>query len=76
MFGIIATLRNLEQAVGGAGGVSTANVTALAGAVVVQVALLINQLAQLHEFRQAVRERRVARREQRSRAKGPRSDPG
>ena len=42
---------------------SITSVATLAGAGVIQVALLINQLSQLYEYRQSVRERRAARRE-------------
>jgi hypothetical protein len=42
---------------------SITSVVTLLGAGAIQVVLLINQLAQLHEYRQFARERRAARRE-------------
>lgn len=64
--GIIASARSLLHAVG-----SPQNLAALAVTVVFQVALLVNQLGQLHEFRQAVHARREARRIARKGAAAP-----
>jgi len=55
---------------------SITSVAALVGAGVIQVVLLINQLAQLHEYRQFARERRAARREAKAARKASRdADP-
>ena len=59
-------VRSLLHAVG-----SPQNLAALAVTVVFQVALLINQLGQLHEFRQAIHARREARRAARGAASAP-----
>ena len=64
--GIIASARSLFHAVG-----SPQNLAALAVTVVFQLALLINQLGQLHQFRQTVRARREARRLARGGAAAP-----
>ena len=55
--GIVASVDTLQKALG-----STAGVASVAFTVAIQTALLINQLSQLHEYRQAGRERRAARR--------------
>lgn len=58
--GLVASLSqsvaSLQKALG-----STTNLALLAGSVVFQVLLLINQLAQVHTWRQDRRERRAAR---------------
>ncbi|HUZ14103.1 MAG TPA: hypothetical protein VMU93_14800 [Caulobacteraceae bacterium] len=61
--GVGASLRTLEQAVG-----SARSLAALGGVVVFQLALLVNQLAQLHEYREAARIRREERRRSRHEA--------
>jgi hypothetical protein len=55
VIGIVGTVEALSKAF------SKTNIAALATTVVFQVALLINQLAQMHEFRQERRARREAR---------------
>jgi hypothetical protein len=68
--GIIASARTLFHTVG-----SPQNLAALAVTVVFQVALLINQLGQLHEYREAIRARREARRRARGGAAPSPGDP-
>ncbi len=53
--GIVASGTNISHAL------SSRSLAVEAATVVVQVALLVNQLAQLHGYRQAARERRAAR---------------
>ena len=57
VLGISAELRNLSQALG-----STSDVARGALTVLIQFALLVNQLAQLHAYRHARRRFRAARR--------------
>jgi hypothetical protein len=64
--GIVAAAAKLGQLFSKPVTPSIAAVAALLGAGALQVVLLINQLAQLHEYRQLVRERRAARREARA----------
>jgi hypothetical protein len=74
--GIAAAGANLGQLFSKPVTPSIASVATLLGAGLVQVALLINQLAQLHEYRQFARERRAARREARAARKAARGgDP-
>ncbi|HEY5071457.1 MAG TPA: hypothetical protein VII63_05435 [Caulobacteraceae bacterium] len=53
VFGIIASLRGLGQAMG-----SGTSVVRIVATVVFQLALLVNQLAQFHHYRQERRARR------------------
>jgi hypothetical protein len=55
--GIVTAIQSLMKEIG-----TTTHVTTLVGAVAVQTLLLINQLGQLHEYREANRIRREARR--------------
>jgi len=74
--GIGATAGNLGRLFDQPVTPSIDSVVALLGAGLVQVVLLVNQLAQLHEYRQVVRERRAARREQKAARKAARGgDP-
>jgi hypothetical protein len=70
--GIVAAATNLGQLFSKPVTPSIASVATLLGAGVIQVVLLINQLAQLHEYRQFARERRAARREARAARKAAR----
>jgi hypothetical protein len=68
--GIIASVNGLSQAVH-----SERGLAATAGIVVFQLALLINQLAQFHEYREAVRIRRESRRLARAKDTSPQPPP-
>lgn len=57
VIGIIATVEELGKAIS-----SGVDVLKLAGLVLFQGVLLVNQLAQFHDFRQEVRQRREERR--------------
>ncbi|HUO12250.1 MAG TPA: hypothetical protein VMU37_05785, partial [Caulobacteraceae bacterium] len=59
--GIVVTAQNLTHLLSGPNKPSLANLGVILGTGLVQVALLINQLAQFHEFRQYVRDQRAAR---------------
>jgi len=72
--GIAATAGNLTQLLGRSVVPSIPTVAGLLATGVVQAALLINQLAQLHEYRRYVRERRAVRREQQAARKAVRND--
>ena len=61
--GISANVRSLEQMIESPAPPSADRLVALVGTALVQMALLINQLAQLHEYRQYVRQRRAERKE-------------
>ena len=62
--GIVASFGVVAHAFGA--NVSTKAGLVALGAAAVQAALLVNQLAQLHEYRQQARERRAARRERKA----------
>ena len=66
---IIATVRTIETQLS-----SRANLVGLGFAVLFEATLLINQLAQLHEFREAVRTRREARQTEREARKADKPD--
>ena len=53
---IVATVRGLEHSIASTAGL------AVVGSIAFQVALLINQLSQFHDYREAIRIRREARR--------------
>jgi hypothetical protein len=57
VFGIIASVRGLGHAMG-----SSTSVLRILATVVFQLALLVNQLGQFHDYRQERRQRREARR--------------
>ncbi len=69
VLGIIASAHNLTQAFA-----STTDIAGSLASGAFQVALLINQLAQLHEYRSARRERRAARRARKAAAKSGKPD--
>lgn len=56
VYGIIASVRGLSHAVG-----SNTSILKIVGMVLFQLALLINQLGQFHEYRQERLRRRAAR---------------
>ena len=72
--GISANASALEKVFENPAPPSADSLIGLIGAALVQTALLINQLAQLHEYRQYARQRRAERKELKAARKAAKSD--